>query len=76
MELASGMDIKIKQTGTPQPFLGIVNAIAIPNGSCINKIIKVKIACLPKDAWNLSECKISLNHLVPSHAKTLLPKVS
>ena len=36
----NGIDIKIKQTGTPQPFFGIVSAIPIPKGNCINKIIK------------------------------------
>ena len=28
-----GIKVKIKQTGTPQPFLGIVKAIAIPRGN-------------------------------------------
>ena len=27
-----GIDIKIKHTGTPQPFFGIVKAIPIPSG--------------------------------------------
>ena len=46
----NGIDIKIKQTGTPQPFFGIVKAIAIPRGNCIKRIMKVNINCLPKDA--------------------------
>ena len=31
--ISSGIDIKIRQTGTPQPFFGIVKAIAIPKGN-------------------------------------------
>ena len=30
--IKSGIDIKIRHVGTPQPFLGIVRAIPIPRG--------------------------------------------
>ena len=43
-----GMDIKTRQIETPIPFLGIVKAIAIPNGISITKIIPVYRNCLPK----------------------------
>ena len=41
--ISNGIDIKIKQTGPPQPFLGIVKALAIPRGNCCRRSRRVKI---------------------------------
>ena len=48
--IKSGIDISTKQTDTPIPSFGIVNAMKIPSGICINNIMSVNKICLPKAA--------------------------
>ena len=66
----------IRQTGTPQPFLGMARAMTMPSGTSIARIMPEKSSCLRKAAWKRSEWMSSLNQSMPTQKKTLLPKVS
>ncbi len=41
--ISSGSAISTRQTGTPQPFFGMVSAMKMPSGTSIARMMKEKI---------------------------------
>ena len=74
--MSSGSAISTRQTGTPQPFFGMLSAMKMPSGISMTRMMAEKIRLRPIASQNRSECRISSNHSEPAQKKTLLPKVS
>ena len=65
-----------RQSGTPQPFFGMVRAMAMPKGISMARMMPENSSCLRKASWKRSEWIRSRNQSKPTQKKTLLPKVS
>ena len=74
--ISSGSAIVTRQTGTPQPFLGMLSASKMPSGTSMARMMPEKTRLRPIACQKRSECRISSNQAVPAQKKTLLPNVS
>ncbi len=48
--ISSGNAIRTRHTGTQMPFFGMASATAMPSGTSITKMVKVKNSCRPSAA--------------------------
>ena len=63
----NGSDIETKHTATKTPFFGMDNAIAMPRGISIIKMIAENNRLRPKLSQKRPESIISLYHSKPTH---------
>ena len=74
--IKSGSAISTRQTGTPNPFFGMLSAIRMPSGISIARMTSEKIRLRSSASQKRGECRISVNQSVPAQKNWLLPKVS
>ena len=74
--MSSGSAISTRQTGTPQPFLGMLSAMKMPSGISIARMTAEKIRLRPIASQKRSDDRISANHSDPAQKNWLLPNVS
>ncbi len=74
--MSSGSAISTRQTGTPQPLLGMLRAMTMPSGISIARTTREKIRLRPIDSQNRCEWRISANQSEPFQKNSLLPNVS